>query len=83
MIQELVSTIKRKGKKVMARGTVKWFNEKKGYGFISQEDGTDVFVHFSAIEQEGFKTLREGDEVEFEITQGPKGAQASKVSIVG
>jgi CspA family cold shock protein len=67
----------------MARGTVKWFNEKKGYGFISQEDGTDVFVHFSAIEQEGFKTLREGDEVEFEITQGPKGAQASKVSIVG
>jgi len=78
-----VSTIKRKGKKVMARGTVKWFNEKKGYGFISQEDGTDVFVHFSAIEQEGFKTRREGDEVEFEITQGPKGAQASKVSIVG
>jgi CspA family cold shock protein len=67
----------------MARGTVKWFNEKKGYGFISQDDGTDVFVHFSAIEQEGFKTLREGDEVEFEITQGPKGAQASKVSIVG
>ena len=67
----------------MARGTVKWFNEKKGYGFISQEDGTDVFVHFSAIEQEGFKTLREGEEVEFEITQGPKGAQASKVSVVG
>jgi CspA family cold shock protein len=67
----------------MARGTVKWFNEKKGYGFISQEDGTDVFVHFSAIEQEGFKTLREGDEVEFEVTQGPKGAQASNVSIVG
>lgn len=66
----------------MARGTVKWFNEKKGYGFISQEDGSDVFVHFSAIEQEGFKTLREGDEVEFEITQGPKGAQASKVSIL-
>lgn len=66
----------------MARGTVKWFNEKKGYGFISQEDGSDVFVHFSAIEQEGFKTLREGDEVEFEITQGPKGAQASKVVLV-
>jgi CspA family cold shock protein len=67
----------------MARGTVKWFNEKKGYGFISQEDGSDVFVHFSAIQQEGFKTLREGDEVEFEITQGPKGAQASKVVPVG
>ena len=64
-------------------GTVKWFNEKKGYGFISQEDGTDIFVHFSAIEQEGFKTLREGEEVEFEVTQGPKGAQASKVVIVG
>ncbi len=66
----------------MARGTVKWFNEKKGYGFISQEDGNDVFVHYSAIEQGGFKTLREGDEVEFEITQGPKGAQASKVVVV-
>jgi len=66
----------------MARGTVKWFNEKKGYGFISQEDGSDVFVHFSAIEQEGFKTLREGDEVEFEVTEGPKGAQASNVTIV-
>jgi len=66
----------------MARGTVKWFNEKKGYGFISQEDGSDVFVHYSAIEQTGFKTLREGEEVEFEIVQGPKGAQASKVVIV-
>ena len=66
----------------MARGTVKWFNEKKGYGFISQDDGSDVFVHYSAIQQEGFKTLREGDKVEFEITQGPKGAQASKVMIV-
>lgn len=66
----------------MARGTVKWFNEKKGYGFISQDDGSDVFVHYSAIQQEGFKTLREGDKVEFEITQGPKGAQASKVMIL-
>jgi CspA family cold shock protein len=74
--------MKGKGKDVMARGTVKWFNEKKGYGFISQSDGTDVFVHYSAIEHEGFKTLREGDEVEFEITEGPKGAQASRVVVV-
>lgn len=66
----------------MAKGTVKWFNEKKGYGFISQEDGSDVFVHYSAITQEGFKTLREGDEVEFEVTQGPKGAQASNVVVL-
>ena len=66
----------------MPRGKVKWFNERKGYGFISREGESDVFVHFSAIEQEGFKTLREGDDVEFEITEGPKGIQASKVVIV-
>ncbi len=63
----------------MAKGKVKWFNEKKGYGFIEQENGDDVFVHFSAIEGEGFKTLREGQEVEFEVTNGPKGLQATKV----
>ena len=63
----------------MARGTVKWFNEKKGYGFISQEDGTDVFVHFSAIEQEGFKTLRDGQQVEYESTEGRKGLEATNV----
>ena len=63
----------------MARGKVKWFNENKGYGFIEQEDGTDVFVHFSAISQEGFKTLSEGEEVEFEVTQGEKGPQAVNV----
>ena len=66
----------------MARGRIKWFSEKKGFGFITQEDGNDVFVHYSAIQGEGFKTLREGDEVEFEITQGDKGLQASNVTVV-
>ncbi|MBB6636106.1 MULTISPECIES: cold shock domain-containing protein [Cohnella] len=61
------------------RGTVKWFNAEKGYGFISVEDGNDVFVHFSAIQGEGFKTLEEGQAVEFEITQGNRGPQASNV----
>ncbi|MBI4551637.1 MAG: cold-shock protein [Candidatus Latescibacteria bacterium] len=64
----------------MVRGTVKWFNERKGYGFISREDGDDVFVHFSAIQGSGFKTLNEGDEVLFEVTQGPKGSQAANVT---
>ena len=63
----------------MARGTVKWFNEAKGFGFISQESGEDVFVHFSAIQGEGFKTLAEGEALEFDVTTGPKGLQASNV----
>jgi cold shock protein len=61
------------------RGTVKWFNAEKGYGFISVEDGSDVFVHFSAIQGDGFKTLEEGQAVEFEITEGNRGPQASNV----
>ncbi len=64
----------------MATGNVKWFNDAKGYGFISQEGGPDVFVHFSAIRAEGFKSLQEGDRVEFEVTQGPKGPQAANVT---
>jgi len=63
----------------MAKGTVKWFNQKKGYGFITSEDGKEIFVHFSSIQGEGFKSLREGDEVKFEITQGEKGEQATNV----
>ncbi|UCF63282.1 MAG: cold-shock protein [bacterium] len=66
----------------MEKGVVKWFNGQKGYGFISRENGDDVFVHFSAIESEGYRTLNEGDEVEFEVTDGPKGLQATNVKKV-
>ena len=67
----------------MATGSVKWFNDAKGFGFIGREDGDDVFVHHSAITGEGFKSLEEGDEVSFEVVQGPKGLQAEKVAKVG
>lgn len=66
----------------MAKGTVKWFNESKGYGFIQGEDGRDLFVHFSGIAGTGFRSLQEGQKVEFEVTQGPKGEQASNVRSV-
>ncbi len=61
------------------KGTVKWFDAKKGYGFITKEDGGDIFVHFSAIKVDGFKTLKEGQKVEFEVQQGEKGPQAANV----
>jgi CspA family cold shock protein len=63
----------------MVKGTVKWFNASKGYGFLSQENGEDVFVHFSALQGDGYKSLNEGESVEFEVTSGPKGPQASNV----
>ena len=63
----------------MALGTVKWFNDAKGYGFISRDDGKDVFVHYSSISGEGFRTLNQGQQVEYEEVQGPKGLFASKV----
>jgi CspA family cold shock protein len=67
----------------VAQGTVKWFNSEKGYGFIAQEGGPDVFVHFSAIQMDGYKALEDGQRVEFEVTQGHKGPQADAVRVVG
>ena len=66
----------------MASGKVKWFNNAKGYGFIEQDGGSDVFVHYSAIQGSGYRSLEEGQQVEFEISQGPKGPQAANVRLV-
>lgn len=66
----------------MPEGTVKWFSDQKGYGFIEQENGNDLFVHFSAIEAGGFKTLSEGQKVSFEAAEGPKGPQATNVRVI-
>ncbi len=66
----------------MATGTVKWFNDRKGFGFIEQEDGPDVFVHHSAINSSGFKSLKEGDQVSFDIEQGQKGPAAANVTVI-
>jgi CspA family cold shock protein len=68
-----------KEQKKMAQGTVKWFNDAKGFGFIEQDNGPDVFVHFSAVQGDGFKSLAEGDRVSFDVTQGQKGPQSSNV----
>jgi len=66
----------------MAKGTVKWFNDKKGFGFITPESGKDVFVHFSEIQSEGFRTLKDGQDVEFELVSGEKGPQAKNVTVL-
>jgi cold shock protein len=66
----------------MANGTVKWFNDKKGFGFIEQEDGTDVFVHHSAIKSNGFRSLNEGDRVSFDVEKGQKGPAAANVTVI-
>ena len=80
------SSVPKKDRKDMQatriRGTVKWFNNAKGFGFIGQENGPDVFVHYSAVKSEGYKSLQEGDQVEFEIVQGQKGPQADSVTKV-
>ena len=67
----------------MHKGTVKWFNNQKGYGFISDEQGNDIFVHFSALNMDGFKELKDGEAVEFEVIEGEKGPQAANVSRIG
>jgi CspA family cold shock protein len=74
-----ISVHYKRGKEEMAQGTVKWFNESKGFGFITAEDGTDVFVHHTSIQGNGFKTLAEGEKVSFDIEKGPKGPKAVNV----
>jgi len=79
-ILNLFKKVVGKGRRRVERGTVKWFNNSKGYGFIARENGQDVFVHYTAIGGDGYKTLEEGQTVEFEVTEGPKGLQATNVT---
>jgi len=75
-----IAQISKEGNTVKEQGTVKWFNASKGFGFIQRQSGEDIFVHFSAIQAEGYKSLNEGQAVEFEVTSGPKGLQAANVT---
>ena len=77
-----VRTVLRRVFRIMQQGTVKWFNAKKGYGFISDAEGNDVFVHYSGLNMEGFKSLEEGASVEFDVVEGSKGPQATNVTVV-
>jgi CspA family cold shock protein len=76
-----ITALQEKETQMKEKGTVKWFNAAKGYGFIQRENGEDVFVHFSAIQSEGYRSLDEGSRVEFEVTRGPKGLQAANVTL--
>jgi CspA family cold shock protein len=78
-VSTAIQTVVEEGKKHMEQGTVKWFNDAKGFGFISRQNGEDVFVHYSAINSSGFKSLQEGQAVQFNVVKGPKGWQASDV----
>jgi cold shock protein len=78
-----LSAVTAERRRAMATGTVKWFNDSKGFGFIAQEGGEDVFCHHTAIQSDGFRTLAEGQRVEFDVKRGPKGLQAENVRVVG
>jgi CspA family cold shock protein len=80
--QRNINTIQGYSRNTMEQGTVKWFNDAKGFGFISRENGEDVFVHFSAIQSNGFRSLQEGQAVSFEVKRGPKGWQAENVQVL-